>query len=183
MQQSNDDHALYQPYSLISCSRARLYSRSRVGLHLHVSSLGATLISSSPAFPCLPHSCFSTAKDFTLDIYIIPYSEWKPFFYVLAYGMPALCFSYMLLLVTVPFSREGVRQACLLTSSEPSVSPPVLRHNLRSYLSILTGLFGPLRGQEESKELKRHYSDIIFKHTIARKHPCVVLQTAIDMIY
>lgn len=92
---------------------------------------------------------------------------WKTFFHLLRFGIPSFCFLYMLSLIVIILRRPGAIDSFFAIPPIPS-DPPSYDDAPR-----YKRMFGPLRCDMERERLQRHCSSIIFRRTIARKHPCV----------
>lgn len=92
---------------------------------------------------------------------------WNLFFQIIRFGIPSFCFLYMLFLVIIPLRRPGAIDTFF--AIPPISSDPPSYDNAPVYKRM----YGPLRCDAERERLERNCSFIIFRQTIARKHPCV----------
>lgn len=104
---------------------------------------------------------------------------WNGFFQVIRFGIPSVCFFYMLFLVIVPLTRTDALNSFF------AISPIVSRPPLYDDAPFYKRMYGPLRDGIERQELEGRCSSVIFRHTIARKHPyvlCLYLVTGFERV-
>lgn len=91
---------------------------------------------------------------------------WETFYQAIRFGIPSFCFLYMAVLLVAPFISTNAAKSYYAI-------PPSRIPSSQDKSPLYLRLCGPLRDVSGRRELERRCSSVIFRHTVARKHPCV----------